>query len=153
MMVTGNHYLQIIPLEPKHAAVAPYLRRSDVREHEAVSDLPIDAAVAFSIAHSERGFAALLDGRVIAIFGVSSGVVWLVGTDEISEHPVTFFRLSKKIFERLSDGYDFLFNYVDRKNILSLRWLKWLGFKIEPAQKINNGIFHFVHWERERKRV
>ena len=149
--MTVNHCLQIVPIEPKHAAITPYLRQTDVQEHAAVSDLPIDAAVAFSIAHSERGFAAELDGRVAAVFGVNGGVVWLVGTDEIAKHPVMFYRLSKKIFERLSDGYERLFNYVDARNILSLRWLKWLGFKIEPAQWIHNGKFHFVHWERERE--
>ena len=143
--------VKIVPLEPKHAAIAPYLRLADIREHKAMSDLPIDAVLAFSIAHSERGFAVELHDRIAAIFGVNDGVVWLVGTDEIAKHPVMFYRLSKKIFQRLSDGYDKLFNFVDNRNTLSLRWLKWLGFKIEPAQKINNGFFHFAHWEREKE--
>ena len=139
--------INLVPLEPKHAAIAPYLRRADIEEHKAISNIPNDVALAYSIAYSERGFAVEYKGRIAAIFGVNGGVIWLVGTDEIAEHPITFYRLSKKIFERLSDGYERLFNFVDERNTLSLRWLKWLGFTIEPAQRINNGIFHFVHWE------
>lgn len=141
--------IQIVRLEPKHAVIAPYLRLADIEEHNAMSDISIDVALSYSIAHSEKGFAVELDGRLTAIFGVNSGVIWLVGTDEITRHPITFYRLSKKIFERLSDGYERLFNFVDERNTLSVRWLKWLGFTIEPAQRINNGIFHFVHWERD----
>lgn len=141
--------LKLAALKPQHAAIAPYLRQSDLQELDAMTGLPPAVAVAYSIAHSEKGYAAEIDGKPIAIFGVADGLIWLVATDDINNYPITFYRLSKKIFQKLKSGYIQLSNYVDTRNKLSLKWLKWLGFKIDPPMKINNGIFHFVHWEEE----
>ena len=141
--------IKFVKLQPKHASITPYLRKADIDEIYAMTGLPPEVAVAFSIANTERGFAVELDNKVVAIFGVSQGIIWLVGTDEITKHPVIFYRLSKKIFTLLKKGYTYLENYVDTRNKLSLKWLKWLGFTVEPPQKINNGIFHHVYWEEE----
>ena len=80
--------LDFVPLRPEHAAIAPYLRQQDIDEIHAACDWPVDAAIAYSIAHSEKGFTALLDGVPCAIFGVNNGIIWLVGTDEIARHPI-----------------------------------------------------------------
>ena len=134
--------LQIIKLRPEHAAISPYLRQQDIDEIHAMTDLSPALAVAYSIAHSERGYTALIDDIPCAVFGVAQGVIWLVGTDEITKHPVTFFRVSKKIFPQLSQGYPVLHNYVHETNTLSLRWLQWLGFHIDPP--VNH--FHHVYF-------
>ena len=134
--------LQIVPLRPEHATIAAHLRQADIDEIHAASDLSPALAVAYSIAHSARGFTALLDNSPCAVFGVAQGVIWLVGTDEISHHPVTFFRLSKKFFPKLKKGYPVLENFVHVHNTLSLRWLQWLGFHIDAPE--NN--FHHVYF-------
>ncbi len=134
--------LQIIKLRPEHAAISPYLRQQDIDEIHAMTDLSPALAVAYSIAHSERGYTALIDDIPCAVFGVAQGVIWLVGTDEITKHPVTFVRVSKKIFSQLSHGYPVLHNYVHEANTLSLRWLQWLGFHVDPA--VNH--FHHVYF-------
>ena len=140
--------IKFVPLEAKHASIVPYLRQVDIDENNAMTGLSPDVAVAFSIAHTEKGFAVVYKENVVAIFGISEGgVIWLVGTDEITKHPVTFYRMSKKYFEILKTGYKRLFNYVDKRNYLTLKWLKWLGFKIEKEQYINNHLFHYVHWD------
>ncbi len=137
--------LQIIPLKPEHASIAHYLRQADIDEIHATTDLPVDMAVAYSIAGSDKGYTAILDNVPCAVFGIAQGIIWLVGTDEITKHPVTFYKLSRKIFPVLTNGYDFLYNHVDTHNILSLRWLLWLGFHVE--QNING--LHFVWWRRK----
>lgn len=132
------------PLKPEHAAIVPHLRQDDIKEIFAMTGLTPDWPVVWSIVQSERGFAAILDDNPVAVFGVHNGLIWLVGTDEISHHPVTFYRLSRKIFHNLKEGYSFLHNWVHEDNRLSLRWLKWLGFHVEPA------VNHFHHvWVRE----
>ena len=136
-------------LKPEHAAIAAHLRKADLDEINLLSRLSPDIAVAYSIAASEKGYAVFCNGELCAIFGVSGGVIWLVGTDTISKHPIAFYRISRLCFKNLCKGYSRLENFVDARNFLSLRWLKWLGFKIEPAQQINNGMFHYVHWEVE----
>lgn len=139
--------LKFVPLEPGHARITPYLRKIDIDEIAAMTGLSPAVAVSYSIAHSEKGYAVEIDGRLIALFGVSNGIIWLVATDEINNYPVRFYRMSRKIFHNLRRGYNYLENYVDARNKLSLRWLKWLGFTIEPPQKINNGIFHHVYFK------
>lgn len=139
--------LKITPIKPEHAAITPYLRKADLEEINAMTGLNPELAVAYSIAHTEKGFSAIYNKKIVSIFGVSNGLIWLVGTDEISEHPITFFKLSKKIFPELTTGYKRLENYVDERNKLSLRWLKWLGFNIEPPVRVAGGFFHNVWWE------
>lgn len=137
--------LQIVTLQPEHADIVPYLRKADLDEIHAMTGLSPAMAVAYSIAQTERGFAAILNGRTCAVFGVSQGVIWLVGSDEITKHPVTFYRVSRKIFPMLKKGYSKLVNYIDPRNYLSIRWLKWLGFRIEEVA----GGFFYACYEGE----
>lgn len=145
--------LKLVALKPEHAAIVPYLRRADVEEIDAMTGLSPAVAVAYSIAETERGYCALLDGKPCAVFGVAhGGVIWLVGTDEIARHPVTFYRVSRRIFPVLSAGYSSLENYVDARNTLSLRWLQWLGFEIGAPVPFGAGAFcsfHHVLWKEE----
>ena len=137
--------IKILPLSPEHAAIVPYLRKADLDEIALTCDLSPSLAVSFSIAHSDKGFAAFIDDMLCAVFGVDDGIIWLIGTDEISNHPISFYRVSKKIFPLLCEGYDSLCNYVDTRNTLSLRWLQWLGFHV--GENING--LHFVSWNRK----
>ena len=134
-------------LKPEHSAIVPHLRKADLDEIKLLSGLPPDTAVAYSVAASERGFAVFCDGELCAVFGVSGGVIWLVGSDTISEHPIAFYRLSRPFFLNLRKGYKRLENFVDARNFLSLRWLKWLGFNVQPFGFLNGiQIFH-AKWE------
>ena len=144
--------------QPEHASIVPHLREADVEEIHASTGLPAAAAVAYSIAVS-RAYSVLLDGRPVVIFGVGpmgrtngnkTGEIWLVATEEIEKRPVMFYRVSKRLFPMVCDGYSDLVNFVDARNILSLRWLQWLGFEIEEEKPFGvYGLpFHFVRWRR-----
>jgi hypothetical protein len=131
--------IEIVPAEPRHAAIVPYLRRANVEEIWAECALSPAFAVSYSIAYSRVAWAAELDGKPIAVFGVGTGengagIPWLVATNEIERHPVLFYRMSKRLFSSVRDGYTYLENWVDARNVLSLRWLKWLGFTIEKEE-------------------
>lgn len=148
----GLGRVRLKTLAPEHAKIAPYLRQEDKDEIKALSGLMPETAVAFSIASSQTGYAAYYDGELSAVFGVSNDLIWLVGTDAITKHPITFFRTSKQIFYELTKGHNYLHNYVDARNKLHLRWLKWLGFIIEEAQilGVENRLFHKVSYNIER---
>ena len=138
--------VHFVPLKPEHSAIAPHLRLQDINEIQETCDCSVDAAVAYSIAHSEKGYAAFIDGNLCAVFGVNNGFIWLVGTEEINRHPVSFFSHSRKIFNILKKGYSFLENYVHVSNTLSIRWLNWLGFNVTPAR---NGFHHVYYINKE----
>ena len=147
--------LEIVPLESRHGDIIPRLRKADKDEIRAMEGISPDLAVAYSIACADPGWAAELDGRTEAVFGVGPvhylgpknwgmGRPWLVGSDEIEKHPVAFYRLSKKIIVEMKTRYAVLENWVDARNKLSIRWLEWAGFHIEPAANIGyeNRPFH-----------
>ena len=134
-------------LRPEHSAIAAHLRQADIDEINALNGLSPALAVAYSIAYSERGAAVSIDGVLSAVFGVAHGVIWLVATDEISKHPVAFFRVSRRIFNDICNGYSKLENWVDARHSLSLRWLKWLGFNISTPFTVGNSLCHHVCWE------
>lgn len=130
---------RLVPLSPRHAGIVPHLRRADVEEIWAMSGVSPRLAVAYTIALSDPGWAVELDGDPLAIFGAGrvSGTLgrpWLVGTDALERYPVHFFRVSKGIIDELLARYERLENWTDARNTLSLRWLKWAGFHIEPAE-------------------
>jgi hypothetical protein len=143
-------------LEPKHAAIAPYLRGADVDELTDGPGISPAWGVAYSIAGSRPGYAALADGKTAVIFGIGPslekglGVPWLLATEEIERHPVTFYRASKRLFPKVTEGYDRLVNWVDARNTLSLRWLAWLGFETGPPVSFGvRGLdFRRMSWEK-----
>ena len=57
-----------------------------------------------------------------------AGVVWMVATDDIYQHQMTFLRNSKRALQDLSQDYLVLFNCVDARNEVHIKWLQWMGF-------------------------
>lgn len=56
------------------------------------------------------------------------GAIWLLSSDIITRHPVTFLRQSKPMLQRFHQDYPVLCNAVDARNTVHIKWLKWLGF-------------------------
>ena len=74
------------------------------------------------------------DGERIGLCGVApsplenSGAVWMCATDAIFKHQMAFLRRSKAALDYLSQDYALLYNYVDERNTVHIKWLKWMGF-------------------------
>ena len=67
-----------------------------------------------------------------------------MGTDEVAKHPVMFYRMSRRIVDAMRARYSQLENWVDARNGLSIRWLKWAGFYVEEPEKMGaeGQLFH-----------
>ena len=71
-----------------------------------------------------------------AIFGVresdnpNSGVVWMLGTDALFTIATKFLRASGDWVDELHTHYTMLFNVIDARNEVHIKWLKWLGFSM-----------------------
>ena len=118
-------------------ALAPRLRAADMQEIQAVTrQTPLEVLLG-GIAASNP-CAAVVDGsdRPLAVFGVvpgedpGIGVVWLLGSDELVEQPVAFLRRSRAVIDGLLGRYHTLWNVVDARNEVHVRWLRWCGFVI-----------------------
>jgi hypothetical protein len=121
--------IRVVPAEPRHIrTIAKRMRRADVEEILAASGkTPVQA-----LAHT-----ALINGRPEMMFGVGDlnilagvGAPWLLGTDEVVRHQTAFLRGSRDWLDQLLQRYSVLRNFVDDRNKVSIRWLKWLGFSL-----------------------
>ena len=77
-----------------------------------------------------------VDGKVVAIFGVTPieeyegvGLIWMMATSEFEQYSQMFAVRCKNVVEKMIEKYEFIYNYVHSKNVKSIAWLQWLGFK------------------------
>jgi hypothetical protein len=81
-------------------------------------------------------------GRCISMFGVSpdpvdpsTGIVWLLGSDEIQDISKQFLRESRFWLQRIGGHYELLTNVVHEDNHLHHKWLRFLGFSFIRREK------------------
>ncbi len=77
-------------------------------------------------------------GQPMGMWGVSricktSGRVWMLGCKNMlddSRDKYEFLRQSRIELKKLHQQFPVLFNYIDARNTVHLRWLKFMGFSI-----------------------
>tara|TARA_R100000458_G_scaffold15497_1_gene13185 strand:+ start:788 stop:1273 length:486 start_codon:yes stop_codon:yes gene_type:complete len=73
--------------------------------------------------------------KIVGIFGVSkvqdnTGIVWLMGSDEMTKYKKGFYKVSKEYLKLFLKEFKTVFNYVDERNKTTSKWLQRLGFKL-----------------------
>ena len=98
-------------------------------------------ALRSSVKYTKQSWTGLANGRVVCMFGIAqpsilsyAGTPWLLGSEELPKHFRTFLRGNKIYIKAIKKEFEFLENYVDTRNVIAIRWLKWLGFKLNPAE-------------------
>lgn len=117
------------------------MRQADRNELAASSGEPVQQIIDESILASTLCWTALIDGEVAAIFGCApigtmlslSGAPWMLGTDVLDRHPLTLMKTCRPYTVQMQKTFNHLRNYVDARNVKSIRWLRRLGFTIHPA--------------------
>ncbi len=110
------------------------LREADRDEVQAVYGESTAEALVFSWSQTEEPFTIVSNGETPeALFGVvpveeKVGCIWLLGSDAIEKGRVRFLRESRRWLKHVSRDYHLLFNYVDERNTVHIRWIEWLGF-------------------------
>jgi hypothetical protein len=129
-----SHLTHRLAIIPDLYYVAPRLRKEDLAEVQGRGNDPLDSLIRGYL-HGDRCWTLLADGVPAAIYGISktsdtprSGALWLLGTDDIYKHRSEFVRISRSRVAEISAPYDFVWNFVDSRNDLHIRWLRWLGF-------------------------
>jgi hypothetical protein len=132
--VRRSCYQDVISLEDR-------LRPADLLEIKAAGTNARDG-LTDCLLSSSKAFTVTLDGKPIAIFGVSPialpglsvGALWMMGTPDIESIKFQFLRESRKWLGEVSEGYDLLTNFVHANNELHIKWLRWLGVSIIRRQ-------------------
>lgn len=118
------------------------MRDADVIELGALGHTNLGEVVRESIqASGSMAFSVRVDGVLVCIFGVAAldllqlcGGPWLLGSTALDKCAKQLLRESRRVMALLREDYPILINYVHVDNHRSLRWLRWLGFEIFPAQ-------------------
>ena len=127
--------------------LAPRLRYEDKREILAsIGTTPLDALtlsyyssnLVFTIVNTKK--------EPVGIFGITvGGAIWLLATDKLKDIQYSFLKENKKVIDFLNTKYKILWNFVDCRNSLHIKWLKWCGFKF--INKQNYGVLNEPFYE------
>lgn len=120
--------------------LAPKLRQQDLNEIAASHGMSAVNTLSLSFKISDEVNSIILDGEVIGMFGYGSdngiAVPWLLASDKLPKISREFLPQSKRWVDGIASQYPILVNYVDVRNTVAIRWLKFLGFKF--IQRIEN---------------
>lgn len=121
--------------------ILPTVRQADLDEIEGALHTPIGEALADGIRGSRKASKIVIDGLVVAVFGDADcdcaaglGVPWLISTVHVERFKRAFLSVCKPEVAEMLTRHGGLLNYVDVRNTMAIRWLKWLGFEFHPAE-------------------
>lgn len=131
--------------------IAMNLRDEDLEEIKATSADTALRAITRSYFVSTHCWSVYVDGVPCAIFGVAPisilggvGSPWMMATADILKVRRQFVRECRTHVKEMQKLYPRLVNFVDTRNNVSIRWLRWLGFDInDPVPYgVNGEMFH-----------
>jgi len=147
-----------LPTDDLVQELADNMRQEEVDEVWASGKHTPYEAVKYSLEHAHEAYAAVLDGKLICIVGVSPlsllsdmASPWLLNTNESKNKPRHLVKWTKTFIDEWKTQWPILFNYVDARYEASLRWAKWAGFKVYDPQPYGPfGMpFHKIEIRRE----
>ena len=133
--------------------LAPRLRYEDKREilastgllpYEALLKGYLENVIVFTIVNRKN--------IPVGIFGVNDcgsgvGAIWLLASEDLTTAQISFLRQCRDVVKVLNTKYKILWNFVDCRNSLHIKWLKWCGFKFINKQKygvLNKPFYEFI---------
>lgn len=148
----------VIPAKKEHCnLLANDLRKADAEEMWALGGWRPFEGVLFSFENSSEAY-TVVDaddpdtpilmfglGKSVDIFDHHKRSIWLLGSNRATGIKKEFVRQCAGYMVAMAAGYT-VYNFVLADNHPSLRWLKWLGFRIMKAKPQGwlNKDFHYV---------
>ena len=145
-----DSYLRPSKLEDLES-LAKNLREEDAREITAQSGASPKGGLIYSYFMSKLCLTTISrHGHVMSMGGVvpegqDAGRIWLLGCQSMFDDGIDkrwFLRESKKTLAIMQNKYPVLFNIVDARNELHVKWIQWLGFTF---------IKKHLHWGPENR--
>ena len=127
--------------------LAPNLRSEDKREVETLGKTPEQSLLTGYLLG--RVCRSIINnyGQVVGMYGVvpadnKTGLVWMLGSDKLKKIKIPFLKESRTEVEKMNTLLPHLWNIIDSRNELHLKWIKWCGFKIIGERMVNNVKFY-----------
>lgn len=123
-------HFKLVPAQLPHALdLQGHLSRQSVEDCLAVAADP-DTVCVDNLRTSSNVFAGVYDDKCIALAGVTcTGQVWLLTRNDLPKAKMTMARATRGYMEMLKKQHTYLYCWVRTTNTVSVKWLKWLGFK------------------------
>jgi len=124
--------------------LAPKMRIADREEIRASNgSSPLKALVVPFTYKKGRSYTIIGTAKegVIGMFGVAPtkdpeyGIAWLLSSEDLFKHTKQFIKECPYWVSQMSEGYTYIYNWVDRRNWKSLKWLQFLGFEAKEEIK------------------
>lgn len=136
--MTQNRYNIREPHAGDFELLAAHMRERDKEEAWASSHMaPLEAIIHSVKVSRDTTRVGTVDDTPVCIFGVQPpsllGTVacpWMLGTDGVDLNSLAFLKRSKRWVRAASLEYPKMENFVDARNIASIRWLRWVGFTV-----------------------
>lgn len=136
------------------------LKKSDVDEIWASHHkMPYEALVQ-GMELSVHCLTVLKYEKPTAMFGVvpisdtdRRGVIWMLSTENLLNMRIEFLRCSEffiRLLFKLNQRFDILFNHVDARNTVSIKWLKSIGANVAEAVPYGEEKLPFHYFEFPR---
>jgi|TARA_B110000305_G_scaffold190935_1_gene213449 hypothetical protein len=125
--------------------LAPKIRKGDREEIQASGNISPLKALVVPFTQDRAKIYSVIGTEsegVIGMFGVAScadpeyGVAWMLSSEKLFKHTKQFIKECPQWIEEMGKGYKYLYNFVDKRNWKSLKWLQYLGF--EPSTEIKD---------------
>ena len=126
--------------EEDAAWFAPRLRPCDAQEVGAMYE-DVTEGLLTAIRASAVAKVAELNGRPVILLGCANGqdgtgCPWLMATGEVVKLPGALTKVGRHYVQYFKMRWPKLFNYVDERSLVSVRWLKHLGFAIHSPVRL-----------------
>lgn len=76
----------------------------------------------------------------------TKGLVWLIGAPEVEDAGLAILKVSRRFVREMAKGFDFIENWVDARNTVSINWLRWCGFTVEEPKPYGVAQLPFHHF-------
>ena len=127
--------------------VASNLRPEDRREVEEGHGVDSTLALIDAVQKPSCVYFTVPSGKTAGMAGVDpGGQIWMVCTPAIHDYPIWFARQAKRYVERQPDKL--LWNIVDKRNVVHLKLLKFLGFRFLRELKHGPNQLTFIEFCR-----
>jgi hypothetical protein len=124
--------------------LAPLLRHGDAEEARALGRDPLEA-LRSSVSRSHEAYAVFFEGEIAILCGTQPlqqtmlsagrvGIAWFVTGRACDKHRKAFLRASRVIVDEMLRTYPCLWNFIDARYTAALRWARWLGLEVLPAE-------------------
>jgi hypothetical protein len=114
--------------------VGRFMRQSDVDEMEALGHNPLTIPrQSLDVSDPDLRWSLVDDGLPVGVCGVAHynddvGIAWLLTADGFGRDVRATMRVTAELLSLMHARYPVLFNWIDNRNLRSLRWLRAAGF-------------------------